>query len=103
MRAVLYLRVSTASKTKRGGAVAFDQDPAVQEKPLRELVEQRGWQLHGVHADRASGAKERRPGLDAVMRDARRGEFGVVVVWRFDRFARSTKPKLPTALLSNLY
>jgi DNA invertase Pin-like site-specific DNA recombinase len=34
--------------------------------------------------------KERRPGLDALMADAQRGKFDVVVVWRFDRFARST-------------
>jgi hypothetical protein len=38
-----------------------------------------------------SGAKESRPGLQALMADARRGMFGVVVVWRFDRFARSVK------------
>ena len=52
---------------------------------------QRGWQLHHVYADRASGAKERRPGLDALMADARRGLFNVVLVWRFDRIARSVK------------
>jgi DNA invertase Pin-like site-specific DNA recombinase len=34
---------------------------------------------------------ERRPGLDALMADAHRGLFEVVVVWRFDRFARSVK------------
>ena len=90
-RACLYLRVSTASKSKRGDASAFDQDPAVQEQPLRELLVQRGWALHQVYSDRASGAKERRPGLDALMADARRGAFDVVVVWRFDRFARSVK------------
>jgi DNA invertase Pin-like site-specific DNA recombinase len=91
MRAALYVRVSSASKTKRGEAVAFDQDPAVQEKPLRDLVAQRGWQVHRVYSDRASGAKERRSGLDALMTAARRGKFDVVVVWRFDRFARSVK------------
>ena len=54
-------------------------------------MSQRGWQLAKVYSDRASGAKERRPGLDALMADARRGLFDVVVVWRFDRFARSVK------------
>jgi len=83
--------VSTTSKSKHGGALAFDQDPAVQEKPLLDLISQRGWQLHRVYSDRASGAKERRPGLDQLMADARRGLFEVVVVWRFDRFARSVK------------
>ena len=90
-RAGLYVRVSTAAKTRHGDALTFDQDPAVQEQPLRELVAQRGWTLHRVYPDRASGAKERRPGLDALMADARRGALDVVVVWRFDRFARSVK------------
>jgi len=90
-RACLYVRVSTATKTMHGANVAFDQDPAVQEQPLRELVAQRGWTLYRVYSDRASGAKERRPGLDALIADARRGAFDAVVVWRFDRFARSTK------------
>ena len=38
-----------------------------------------------------SGASESRPGLNALMQDARRGAFDVVVVFRFDRFARSVK------------
>jgi DNA invertase Pin-like site-specific DNA recombinase len=90
-RASLYVRVSTASKSKHGSVLGFDQDPGVQEQPLRELVAQRGWTLARVYSDRASGSKETRPGLDALMADARRGAFDVVVVWRFDRFARSTK------------
>jgi len=91
IRACAYLRVSTTNKTKRGDAATFDQDPAVQEQPLRDLIAQRGWSFHRVYSDRASGATERRPGLDALMADARRGAFDVVVVWRFDRFARSVK------------
>lgn len=63
----------------------------MQEQPLRELVAQRGWVLHRIYSDRASGAKERRPGLDSLMTHARRGLFDVVLVWRFDRFARSVK------------
>ena len=91
IRAAIYVRVSTASKSQHGDAVSFDQNPEVQEQPLRELVMQRGWQLHRVYSDRMSGAKERRPGVDSLMSDARRGNFDVVVVWRFDRFARSVK------------
>src|SRR5215471_16022112 len=89
-RACLYLRVSTASKTKHDSST-FNPNPAVQEQPLRELIAQRGWQLYQVYSDRASGAKERRPGLDVLMADARRGAFDVVLVFRFDRFARSVK------------
>ena len=91
MTAAIYVRVSTASKSKQGDAVNFVQNPDVQEQPLRDLVAQRGWEVHRVYSDRMSGAKERRPGLDALMGDARRGLFDVVVVWRFDRFARSVK------------
>jgi DNA invertase Pin-like site-specific DNA recombinase len=36
-----------------------------------------------------SGTKEKRPALDRLMADAHRRKFDVVVVWRFDRFARS--------------
>jgi DNA invertase Pin-like site-specific DNA recombinase len=91
VRCACYLRVSTANQSRQGDSARFDQNPEVQEQPLRELIEQRGWRLHRVYSDRASGTQERRPGLDALMKDARRGAFDVVVVWRFDRFARSVK------------
>lgn len=87
--AAIYIRVSKATKSRHGDATAFDQNPAVQ--PLRGLLAQREWKLYKVYSDRASGAKEGRPGLDTLMADARRGAFNVVVVWRFDRFARSVK------------
>ena len=90
-RVAIYVRVSTASKSRKGDTVAFDQDPAVQEGSLRQLIAQRGWEVYEVYSDRMSGAKERRPGLDRMMADSRRGRFDVVVVWRFDRFARSVR------------
>jgi len=71
LRACAYVRVSTASTSKRGQNNSFDQDPVVQEEPLRALIAQRGWTLHRVYSDRASGAKERR--LEAMrQRKARR-------------------------------
>jgi DNA invertase Pin-like site-specific DNA recombinase len=91
VRCACYVRVSTASKSRQGDTLGFDQNPDVQEQPLRALIAQRGWELCRVYSDRASGVKESRPGLDALMADARRGAFNVVVVWRFDRFARSVK------------
>ena len=78
-RAALYMRVST-----------LDQHPETQLYDLHEMAKQRGYQIVRVH-DRISGAKARRPGLDALMRDARRGQFDVVLVWACDRIARSTK------------
>ncbi len=53
------------------------------------MAEQRGWSVFHVYSDRISGAKENRPGLSSLMQDARRGKFDLVLVWRFDRFARS--------------
>lgn len=85
-RAAIYVRVSTANRTRGGDG--FEQNPEVQEVPLRQMVQQRGWDLAKVYSDRMSGAKEDRPGLKSLMQDAKRGEFQVVLVWRFDRFAR---------------
>jgi len=79
-RAALYLRVST-----------LDQHPETQLYDLHEMARQRGYQIIEEYEDRISGAKARRPGLDALLRDARRGRFDVVLVWACDRIARSTK------------
>ena len=62
-RAVLYLRVST-----------LDQHPETQMHDLHELARQRGYEIVEEYEDRISGAKARRPGLDAMMHDARRGQ-----------------------------
>jgi DNA invertase Pin-like site-specific DNA recombinase len=87
-RAALYVRVSTNNRAT-GNQAIFEQNPDVQELPLRQLAEQRGWSVIQVYSDRMSGSKADRPGLKALMQDARRGAFDVVLVWRFDRFARS--------------
>ncbi len=87
MKVCLYSRVSTR-----------DQDPELQLVPLRAHAAQRGWEVTCEFVDRGfSGAKERRPALDRLMKGAWAGQFHAVVVWRFDRFARSTK-HLITAL-----
>ena len=84
----LYARCSTRDK----------QDPATQLVPLREFARQRQLEVAGEYVDLGfSGAKERRPQLERLMADARRKKFEVVLVARFDRFARSTKHLL-TAL-----
>jgi DNA invertase Pin-like site-specific DNA recombinase len=80
-RAVLYSRVSTLN---------HGQDPEVQSREIREYCQRRGWPLVGEYVDAGiSGAKERRPQLDRLTADAHKRKFDVVVVWRFDRFARS--------------
>jgi DNA invertase Pin-like site-specific DNA recombinase len=69
----------------------LDQHPETQLYDLRQMAEQRGYQIVEEYTDMISGAKARRPGLDAMMRDARRGQFDVVLVWACDRIARSVR------------
>jgi DNA invertase Pin-like site-specific DNA recombinase len=65
---------------------------------LRAHAAQRDWHVVEEFVDRGvSGAKERRRALDRLMKAAWAGQFQVVLVWRFDRFARSVK-HLVTAL-----
>lgn len=86
---MLYLRVSTATKSRYGEVQAFDQRPELQEAPLKELASRRGWQITQVYVDRASGAKENRPALERLLADARSRRFDLLLVWRFDRVSRS--------------
>ena len=80
MKAALYARVSTTN----------GQDPEMQLRELREYCERRGWTMAGEYVDTGiSGAREKRPELDRMMADAHRRRFDAVVVWKFDRFARS--------------
>jgi DNA invertase Pin-like site-specific DNA recombinase len=77
-RAAIYVRVSTDG-----------QDTALQEAELKDSAERRGWEIK-VYRDRGqSGAKESRPGLDALLADVRRRKCDVVMVWSLDRLARS--------------
>jgi DNA invertase Pin-like site-specific DNA recombinase len=87
-RAALYLRVSTDGQTVDNQRLALDA-----------LCEQRGWQIAQVYADNGiSGAKGRnqRPGLDALLKDASRGRFDVVMAWALDRLGRSLLDLLDT-------
>jgi DNA invertase Pin-like site-specific DNA recombinase len=88
IRAGLYARVSTVR----------DQSTAVQEVELKEYADRRGWVVQELYVDRGqSGSKSKRPALDALMADCRRRKIDVVLVWKFDRFARSLR-QLVTAL-----
>jgi DNA invertase Pin-like site-specific DNA recombinase len=55
------------------------------------MAQQRDFQIVAEYTDRISGTKARRPGLDDLLRDARRGRFQVVLVWASDRIARSVR------------
>ena len=80
MKVAIYARVSTTN----------GQDPEMQLRELREYADRRGWKIAGEYVDAGiSGAREKRPELDRMMADAHRRRFDAVVVWKFDRFARS--------------
>ena len=51
----------------------------------------RGYEIVREYSDKLSGTKSRRPGLDALLSDAQRHRFEVVMVWAFDRMARSVR------------
>lgn len=62
----------------------------MQVRELREYCQRRGWEVIHEYVDVGiSGTREKRPQLDKLLADAHRRYFDVVVVWRFDRFARS--------------
>jgi DNA invertase Pin-like site-specific DNA recombinase len=79
-RTALYLRVST-----------LDQHPESQLHDLRGLAAQRGLEIVEEYTDHMSGTKAKRPALDQMMADARNGKFDIVLVWAFDRLARSVR------------
>jgi len=80
-RVAIYCRVST-----------LDQSTDNQLFDLRRYVRERGWDIFKEYVDEGiSGTKDSRPALNELMNDAKKRRFDMVLVWRFDRFARSTK------------
>jgi len=87
-RAALYLRVSTDGQTTENQRLA-----------LEAVCVQRGWSVAQVYTDAGvSGAKgrDKRPGLDTMLKDATRGRFDVVLTWAMDRLGRSLLDLLNT-------
>src|ERR1041385_2996312 len=82
-KAAIYARVSTNNG---------HQSPEMQLAELREYCERRGWEITSEYVDNGvSGAKERRPQLDRLLSDCQRRAVDAVVVYRYDRFARSLR------------
>ena len=71
-RVAVYIRVSTG-----------DQNADLQRNELTDYCKFRKWEIVETYSDVMSGAKDKRPALDRLMVDARRGKFDVVAVWRF--------------------
>src|SRR4051812_43414634 len=80
--AAIYARVSTLDR---------GQDPETQLRQLRAYAKRRGFHLSAEYVDHASGAKNDRGQYRAMLEAAKRREFDVLLVWRYDRFARSMR------------
>ena len=85
----IYARVSTVGKS---------QSTDMQLSELQAYADRRGWKVAKVYQDTMSGSSKQRPGLDALLAAAKRKEFDAIIVYRFDRFARSVS-MLAAALL----
>ena len=85
-KAAIYARVST-----------HDQDPDMQLMALRDYAEKRNFNVYKEYVDYTSGKNNDRVGLNQLFEDVRKRKLDIVLVWKFDRFARSTKD-LVTAL-----
>lgn len=81
-RVALYARVSTLDK---------GQDPETQLIQLREYAKRRNFEIIGEFIDYASGTSEERKQYKQMMEAAKKRKLDVVLVWRYDRFARSTQ------------
>jgi DNA invertase Pin-like site-specific DNA recombinase len=81
VRVALYARVSTPN----------GQHPEMQLAELREHAARRGWEIVGEYIDHITGARERRPELDRLWVDCRKRKVDAVLVYRYDRFARSLR------------
>jgi len=85
MRIGIYARVSTKDKSCE-----------LEVRDLRTHCAARGFDLVRDYIDVGqSGAKDSRPELNKLMDDPRKRQFDAMVVWRFDRFAPSTRPNDP--------
>ncbi|MGH9488806.1 MAG: recombinase family protein [Terriglobales bacterium] len=82
MKAAIYARVSTLA----------GQNPEMQLAEVRAYCQRRGWSVAGEFVDIGiSGAKDRRPQLDLMLAACQRREVDALVVYRYDRFARSLR------------
>jgi len=79
-RVAIYARVSTSGL----------QSVEMQLRDLRDLTRNRSFEVVREYCDEGvSGSRESRPGLDALLKDARHRQFDAVLVWKLDRLGRS--------------
>ncbi len=82
LKAVGYARVSTEEQGREGVSLA------AQRERIAAFCQSRGWELLRIYSDTASGKDTKRPGLQKLLEDAKRGEFEAVVITRIDRLSR---------------
>lgn len=91
MKVWIYARVSTIDK----------QDLNTQLLPLREYCKARWFEIYKEYTDKMSWWKESRPELDKLLEDAHKRKYDLVLVFRFDRFSRSTSQLIRSLELFN--
>ena len=84
MKAALYARVSLDEHEDDRRY----QDPENQLIPLREWAKTQGFEVYNEYVDKASGADAGRPGFRALIKDSMFRYFGIILVWKLDRFSR---------------
>jgi DNA invertase Pin-like site-specific DNA recombinase len=97
-KAVIYIRTSSETQGEKSS-------PLEQEADCRRLAQERGLEVVRVYRDvekyragnklvEPSGSRSDRPGLQAMLKDATRDEFDVILAWREDRLYRGIRAML---------
>jgi len=79
-RVAIYTRVSTN-----------DQNLDIQINDLNEYAKQRGWEVFNIYQEKISGSGKTRPAFNEMIEASKKRKFDIILVWKFDRFARSLK------------
>jgi len=82
-KVIIYARVSTK-----------DQDPDLQIRQLKQFAKDRNFKIVKTFEEKLSGAKDKRPLYQEMLDDVRKKKAAAVLVWKLDRFARSTRELL---------
>lgn len=83
--------VKAAAYARCSLVISRGQDPENQLVPIREFAKARGFEITKEYTDFISGAKDRRPSLDQLIRDVRLGKCKVIIVYAMDRLARDVR------------
>ena len=77
----IYARTSTV----------LNQDPQLQVTMLEEFASNRKFKIAGTYVDQISGTRDKRPSLDKMLADARKGKFQLIIITGIDRLGRNVK------------